>query len=69
MWFDNATIEADTTEDQSGVSFNKVMSGVCCVYVLHSSALALKRLVGVVKNLHFQYIISLIAKSSNYIVR
>ena len=24
MWFDNVTIEADTTEDQSGVSFNKV---------------------------------------------
>jgi len=23
MWFDNTTIEADTTEDQSGVSFNK----------------------------------------------
>lgn len=23
MWFDNVTIEADTTEDQSGVSFNK----------------------------------------------
>ena len=26
MWFDNAIIEADTTEDQSGVSFNKVMT-------------------------------------------
>lgn len=24
MWFDNVTIEADTTEDQSGVSHNKV---------------------------------------------
>lgn len=26
MWFDNTIIEADTTEDQSGVSFNKVMT-------------------------------------------
>lgn len=30
MWFDNTTIEADTTEDQSGVSFNKVGITVLC---------------------------------------
>ena len=33
MWFDNVTIEADTTEDQSGVSHNKVRYAIVFLVV------------------------------------
>lgn len=35
MWFDNTIIEADTTEDQSGVSFSKVGITVLCSVFIH----------------------------------
>jgi len=31
MWFDGTIIEADTTEDQSGASFDKVLMKQCCL--------------------------------------